>query len=173
MRRSWAARKGGVWRWASALVALFVCHPHALGQLTYDWKLRGITQAVFLLEYFGENEKRCGLREGEVLNAVKLPLRAYTKVTEAALGSSAPTIYLRLTTVRAVGLCSHAIDLSLHQSTEVSLPQNPGRMTHKIVLWHQSVLLISNETAAPERVVRAVEDLGRMLAVAWQNGNPP
>jgi hypothetical protein len=61
--------------------------------------LSGVSTAKFEMEDLDAGARRCGLNTNALLNALKLPIRAYTKIHEITEGAGLPFFLLRVQTV--------------------------------------------------------------------------
>ena len=137
--------------------------------------LAGVSTAKFEMEDLDAGGRRCGLNSNALLNALKLPIRAYTKIHAITEGAEVPFFVLRVQTVaqklRNETLCVSALVLQLNQIALVDVPgQKPMLLT--AMLWEGQRMISGALSDSPIRTMRTVELLALEFAAQWQTDNP-
>ena len=157
-----------VWLLAVGLFAALLVTPPAHAQLT------GVKTAEFAIGGLDADSKQCGLEEAALLNAMKLPIRAYTKIREPAKpGLGYPLINLHIVTLITSGRsCVHAVRMEVAEWTLVQLGAEKQPGPRSVQMWSRLLALTGPQNGSANQVLTAVEDLARQFATAWQNDNP-
>lgn len=146
---------------ASVVLSVFIAAPAAASG-SY---LRGLTKANIVVAGVDRDSISCGVREEVLLAAVKIPIRAYTKILET-FTYQVPVINVSITTL-SPAMCSHFVRIEVWQILPVVVPHVGLSKLHEVKLWSTSSV-ISGDSG---HVQTYVENLAKQLAIAWQDAN--
>jgi hypothetical protein len=126
-----------------------------------------------------ENSRACGLNEETLSNALKLPIKAYTKIREegTTLEDGVPAaVYLNVRSLRLnlgsnVHCVSH-LELQLLRMGSVTFYPSREQANYMAILWEAGFMVSQNSRDTESRVLKAVDELARKFCAQWQNDNP-
>jgi hypothetical protein len=141
-------------------------------------QLSGVTSATFFVGV-SDTSKECGVEQRGVEQALKLPIRAYTKIKEET--SQAVPIDIQVVVESMKVKIAHSgfspgcvhyvrVEVDWFGSVRLNDPSIPDGM-HIVKLWFSEAMLSGPSDESSRAVVSTVEEKARDLASQWQKDN--
>ena len=134
--------------------------------------LAGLKQVSYLVGGVDKDAEQCSLNREALKGSLRLPIQAYTKVTDPGDFFGPMLLTLTITTIDAGRTCATYIQLELSAFEIVKLPYMSAPSKEVISVWSDGHLNTSPKNDAGKSVRDAVEGLRQKIRVGMAGGEP-